>query len=254
MLNNVLANAVKFTPEDGAITLGCDADATWLNLRVQDSGVGIAPEFLPFVFDRFRQGDSRSTRPHGGLGLGLAIARHLIAQHGGEIQAHSDGQGKGTTISIRLPVSSTTACDVLPDDSSSVTDVRLEDLTILVVDDERDSREMVVTLLEQRGARSIQSESAESALQALQQQRVHLLIADIAMPKIDGYDLMRRLRAAGNQIPAIAVTAFARPEDRRHAFDCGYSAYLSKPIDGRELARTARAAVPAPRAAAGAGA
>lgn len=118
MLNNVLSNAVKFTPEGGTITLACDADGTWLNIQVQDSGVGIAPEFLPFVFDRFRQADGRTTRTHGGLGLGLAIARHLIEQHGGEIRAHSAGESKGATISIRLPVSPTTACDAPLDTSS----------------------------------------------------------------------------------------------------------------------------------------
>jgi len=151
VLNNVLANAVKFTPEGGSIRLSCDADSTWLNLRVQDSGVGIAPDFLPFVFDRFRQADSRTTRSHGGLGLGLALARYLIEQHGGDIRAHSDGEGKGATIDIRLPVSSPTAPEVVSA-ASTVAAIRLDDLTILVVDDERDSREMVVALLEQRGA------------------------------------------------------------------------------------------------------
>jgi PAS domain S-box-containing protein len=244
VLNNVLSNAVKFTPEHGSIVLACEPAGGWLNIRVQDTGVGIAPEFLPFVFDRFRQADSRTTRTSGGLGLGLAIARHLIERHGGEIGAHSDGENRGTTISIRLPVSPTTAHGVPSDTASPVADVRLDDLTILVVDDQQDSREMLATLIEQRGARSIQSESAESALQMLQRHRVDLLIADIAMPNVDGYELMRRLRATGNETPAIAVTAFARPDDRRSALDCGYTAHLSKPIDGRQLARTVRDAVP----------
>lgn len=243
VLNNVLSNAVKFTPENGQIILGCEAIGTWLNIRVQDSGVGIAPEFLPFVFDRFRQADSRTTRTHGGLGLGLAIARHLIELHGGEIRACSAGENRGTTISIRLPVSPATTCDVPPDTTSLITDVRLDDVTVLVVDDQPDSREMLATLLEQHGARSLQSDSAESAIQILQVQRVDLLIADIAMPNVDGYELMRRLRAAGDDTPAIAVTAFARSDDRRHALDCGYTAYLSKPIHGRELAKTVREVV-----------
>ena len=243
VLNNVLANAVKFTPDGGSIAVACDADRTSVNIRVQDSGIGIAPEFAAFIFDRFRQGDSRFTRSHGGLGLGLAIARHLIEMHGGEIRAHSDGEGKGATISIRIPACSTAAHEALPDVASAVTDVRLDGLAILVVDDQRDSREMLATLLEQRGARPVQSESAESALQVLEQQPIDLLIADIAMPDIDGYQLIRRLRAAGNQIPAIAVTAFARSEDRRHALDCGYTGFLSKPIDGGQLARIAREAV-----------
>jgi PAS domain S-box-containing protein len=244
VLNNVLANAVKFTPENGSIVLACEAAGRWLNIRVQDSGVGIAPEFLPFVFDRFRQADSRTTRTHGGLGLGLAIARHLIEQHGGEIGAHSAGEATGTTVSIRLPVNPTTAPDVPPETPSPITDVRLDDLTILVVDDQHDSREMLATLLEQRGARSMQSESAESAFQMLRLHRVDLLIADIAMPNVDGYEFMRRLRANGDRTPSIAVTAFARSDDRRSALDCGYTEYLSKPIDGRQLARTVREVVP----------
>jgi PAS domain S-box-containing protein len=245
VLNNVLSNAVKFTPESGTVTLACDADGTWLNIRVQDSGVGIAPEFLPFVFDRFRQADSRTTRTHGGLGLGLAIARHLIEQHGGGISAHSAGPNRGATISIRLPVSPTTTYDVLPETASLLTDVRLDDITVLVVDDQQDSREMLATLLEQHGARPMQADSAESALQILQQRRVDLLIADIAMPNVDGYELMRRLRGGGDETPAIAVTAFARSDDRRSALDCGYTEYLSKPVDRRRLASTVRQVVPA---------
>jgi PAS domain S-box-containing protein len=245
VLNNVLANAVKFTPENGRIILGCEATGGWLNIRVEDSGIGIAPEFLPFVFDRFRQADSRTTRTHGGLGLGLAIARHLIELHRGEISALSGGENSGTTMSIRLPVNPATAYDVPGETTSLVTDVRLDGVTVLVVDDQPDSREMLATLLEQHGARSMQSESAESAIQILQVQRVDLLIADIAMPKVDGYELMRRLRAAGDETPAIAVTAFARSDDRRNALDCGYTHYLSKPIDGRQLAQTVREIVSA---------
>ncbi|CAN5661438.1 hypothetical protein BH18ACI5_BH18ACI5_00750 [soil metagenome] len=154
VLNNVLSNALKFTPEGGSITLRRDADGAWLNIQVQDTGSGIAPEFLPFVFDRFRQADSRATRTHGGLGL--AIARHLVEQHGGDIRAHSDGEGKGTTLSIRVPVSSTGTWGNLAETSSSMSEVRLNGLTILIVDDQPDSREMVAALLEERGARIVQ--------------------------------------------------------------------------------------------------
>ena len=245
VLNNVLSNAVKFTPENGTIILACESDGSWLNIRVQDSGVGIAPEFLPFVFDRFRQADSRTTRAHGGLGLGLAIARHLIELHGGEISALSGGENRGTTVAIRVPVNPTTAYDVPRNTTSLATDVRLDGVTILVVDDQPDSREMLATLLEQHGARPMQSGSADSAFQILQLQRVDLLIADIAMPEVDGYELMRRLRAAGDETPAIAVTAFARSDDRRNALDCGYTAYLSKPVDGRQLAKMVREVVSA---------
>jgi PAS domain S-box-containing protein len=248
VLNNVLSNAIKFTPEGGAVTLRCAADGDGIAIDVEDSGIGIAPEFMPYVFDRFRQADSRVTRAHGGLGLGLAIARHLVEQHGGTIEARSEGIGRGTTVSIHLPAGTphvgliepgTLAADVL----------RLDDVAVLVVDDEGDSREMLATLLGQYGAEVVQSPSAESAMQVLRDRAVQVVIADIAMPQIDGYELMRRLRADGNAIPAIAVTAFARSDDRRQALDCGYTAYLSKPIDAVQLAKTVRELVRAPTAA-----
>jgi PAS domain S-box-containing protein len=239
VLNNVLSNAVKFTPEGGSIAVDCEADGTSLTIRVQDSGTGIAADFLPFVFDRFRQADSRSTRAHGGLGLGLAIARHLVAEHGGTIEAHSEGVGRGTTVIIRLPLALGESSAV-PEAPAIPADVRLETLMFLVVDDQPDAREMLAALLEHRGARVITTESAQSALNVLDRQPVDLVIADIAMPGIDGYEFMRRVRATGCRTPAIAVTAFARPDDRRTALECGYTGYLAKPIDGPLLARTIR--------------
>jgi len=239
ILNNVLSNAVKFTPEGGSIRFDCVSKGSWVEITVRDSGVGISREFLPFVFDRFRQADSRSTRSHGGLGLGLAIARHLVEQHGGDIGAHSPGPGLGTTISIRLPADSTPASASVS--WTSAVDVRLDNLTILVVDDQRDSREMLATFLEQRGATVTQCECAEAALHILGTQSVQLLIADIAMPHVDGYELMRRLRTSGDRTPAIAVTAFARVDDKQKALASGYTAYCAKPVDARHLARTARA-------------
>jgi signal transduction histidine kinase/ActR/RegA family two-component response regulator len=240
VLNNVLSNAIKFTAEEGTVILRCNADNSAVNIEIEDSGVGIASEFLPFVFDRFRQADSRSTRAHGGLGLGMAIARHLVEQHGGTIRAHSDGPGKGTTISIRLPAGSSPAWGAGREILATAEPVRLDDLAILVVDDQRDSREMISALLEQRGATVFQSDSAESALKALQTQPVRVIVADIAMPRMDGYEFMRRVRAGGNRVPAVAVTAFARSHDRHAALQSGYTAYLAKPIDGNQLARTVR--------------
>jgi CheY-like chemotaxis protein len=211
-----------------------------VSLRVEDSGAGIAPEFLPFVFDRFRQGDSRSTRTHGGLGLGLAIAQHLVEQHHGEIRARSDGVGKGTTLSLRLPIAATAGREVCHDVPPVDVEVRLDNLELLVVDDQRDSREMLAALLEERGATVAQSDSADSASRYLASRPVHLVIADIAMPRVNGYEFIRQLRSAGNRTPAIAVTAFARSDDRQHALEAGYAAYLCKPIDARQLARTVR--------------
>jgi PAS domain S-box-containing protein len=244
VLNNVLANAINFTPEGGVVVLRCAADATAVNIFVEDSGAGIPPEFLPFVFDRFRQADSRSTRTHGGLGLGLAIARHLVEQHGGEIRAQSDGLDKGATISIRLPVGPTGGWSSIPDATPPADSARLNDVAVLVVDDERDSREMLAAVLEQRGATVVQRDSAESALDALATNRVQVIVADIAMPRIDGYELMRRIRADGNRIPSIAVTAFARSDDRQAAIESGFSTYLAKPVDASQLVRTVRDLVP----------
>ena len=244
VFNNVVSNALKFTPSGGTVVLRCDSDHAGIHIAVEDSGIGIAPDFLPFVFERFRQADSRSTRAHGGLGLGLAIARHLIEQHGGTIRAHSEGRDRGTTIEIRLPAGSIDQSVADHQVVSPGDRVHLDDLAILVVDDQRDSREMIAAILEQRGATVLQSDCAESALQMLETESVRLIVADIAMPHIDGYELMRRVRAAGSRIPAVAVTAFARSDDRHAAFESGYTAYLAKPIDGGQLARTVRGLVP----------
>jgi CheY-like chemotaxis protein len=192
--------------------------------------------------------DSRTTRTHGGLGLGLAIARHLVEQHGGEIRAHSDGPGAGTTATIRLPAELPDTLGPLNWPSHTPThvrpaDVRLDDVTILVVDDQRDSREMLATLLEHRGARVRQCDGAEGALDLVRRHSVDVLIADIAMPSVDGHELMRRLRMLGHDVPAIAVTAFARTDDRDNALAAGYTEYCTKPIDGAQLARTVRALV-----------
>ena len=245
ILNNVLSNAIKFSPAGETITLECAARDRWLEISIRDRGVGIAPEFLPYVFDRFRQADSRATRSHGGLGLGLAIARHLVEEHGGDINAESDGPGRGTTVVIRLPVGfdGEALAGARPVIKHSAADVNLHDLAVLVVDDQIDSREMLSALLEQRGARVIQCHDAASALRRLSTDRVDVVIADIAMPEVDGYELLERARATGHLMPAIAVTAFARPDDRDRAFAAGYTAYCAKPIDVGQLLTTLRGLV-----------
>ena len=245
VLNNVLSNAVKFSPRGGTITLECAMRDHAIEIAVRDHGIGIAPEFMPYVFDRFRQADSRATRTHGGLGLGLAIARHLVEEHGGDIRADSEGPGRGTTIAIRLPAG--LADDALagarPVAKHSWGHVRFDDLHVLVVDDQPDSRDMLAALLEQRGARVLQCESAASALTLLPANEVDIVIADIAMPGIDGYQLLERVRAQGHTMPAIAVTAFARPDDRDRALAAGYTAYCAKPIDAAQLISTVRGLV-----------
>lgn len=239
VLNNVLSNAVKFSNHGGTIELRGDADESWLRIEIRDSGIGIQPEFLPRVFDRFGQADSRSTRVHGGLGLGLAIAKHLVESHGGSIQANSQGPGMGTVVSIRLPVAAGLKSAIDPDSRPVAATFELQNRTLLIVDDQADSREMIAALLEQRGATILQCESAAAALDLLSTEHVDLLIADIAMPGIDGYELMRRARSSGCRVPGIAVTAFARSDDRRLALESGYTSYLAaKPVDGAHLTKT----------------
>jgi PAS domain S-box-containing protein len=239
VFSNVVANAVKFTPRGGTVSLAVDADREGVMITVRDTGVGIAPEFLPYVFDRFRQGDSRSNRAYAGLGLGLAIAQHIVHQHGGRIDAASDGPGRGTTVTIRLPAMPPGALGVA-DTRPDPAEVQLAGLTVLVVDDEQDAREMVAVLLQHRGARVVHSDGADGALDLLARQTVDLVIADIGMPEVDGYEFMRRLRSRGVAAPAIALTAFAHHADRQRCFDCGYTAFLTKPIDAAALAGTLR--------------
>ena len=246
VLGNVLSNAVKFTPGGGRIDVRCAREDDAIVIEVQDSGAGIAPEFLPYVFDRFRQADSRAIRRHGGLGL--AIARHLIEQHDGEIRATSPGPGLGTTVHIRLPVSADgseeAARVALPVDLDD--EFRMHGLTVLVVDDQRDSCELLAALFERHGARVVQCDSAESALGVLTDVEANLLIADIAMPDIDGYELIRRVRASHPTLPAIAVSAYARPQDRRRALSAGFDGYCAKPVEAPQLLRAVRSLMLSP--------
>lgn len=246
VLGNVLSNAVKFTPGGGRIDVRASTQHDAIVIEVQDSGAGIAPEFLPYVFDRFRQADSRVIRRHGGLGLGLAIARHLVEQHHGEIRATSDGPGLGTTIHIRLPIPSELSDGTsvgAPSVVASDGDFRMHGMTVLVVDDQPDSCELLAALFERHGARVVQCDGAESALGVLTDVGANLLIADIAMPDIDGYELIRRVRISHGAVPAIAVSAYARPQDRRRALSAGFNGYCSKPVEAAQLMRAVRNAL-----------
>jgi signal transduction histidine kinase/CheY-like chemotaxis protein len=242
VLGNVLSNAVKFTPSGGRIDVRCACDGDAIVIEVQDSGVGIAPEFLAHVFDRFRQADSRAVRRHGGLGLGLAIARHLVEQHQGDIHATSAGAGLGTTVHIRLPISAVVEDpNALPSIPIEFDDeFRMQGMTVLVVDDQQDSCELLAALFERHGARVVQCDSAESALGVLTDVEASLLIADIAMPDIDGYELIRRVRTSLPRLPAIAVSAYARPQDRRRALSAGFDGYCAKPVEAPQLLRAVR--------------
>jgi PAS domain S-box-containing protein len=241
VLGNVLGNAVKFTPEGGSIDVFCERDGDAVMVEVRDTGVGIPADFLPFVFERFRQGDSRTTRSHGGLGLGLAIARHLLERHGGTIQADSAGPGQGTTIRIRLPMGAgvpalqalRTAIPPVPLPAH-----RLDDVTVLVVDDEADSRELLAQIFARCGARVRECASAPEALDALSAANIRLLVADIAMPVMDGFSLVEQVRQTQPRIAAVAVTAYARPEDRDKALAAGFDAWCAKPVNAAELMDT----------------
>jgi PAS domain S-box-containing protein len=236
VLGNVISNAIKFTPDSGRVDVCCQLDDGSLAIEVRDAGVGIDPAFLPYVFERFRQADSRSTRRSGGLGLGLAIARHLVEQHGGRISASSEGTGTGTTVRMSLPIrpregASAPASATASRDEDPCNELRLEGATVVVVDDQHDSRELVSLLFEQCGATVVRCVSAAEALDALGHGPVDLLVADIAMPDVDGYELIAQVRNRRHRTPAIAVSAYARPQDRARALSSGYQGYCAKPLD-----------------------
>lgn len=239
---NLLSNAVKFTPESGTITIELSSHDSMIALKVTDTGKGIAPEFLPHVFEQFRQADSSITRQFGGLGLGLAIVRHIVERHHGRISVDSPGENLGATFTVELPLLATSVqqksapVDRIPDD-------QLTGLSILIVDDEADARELLGFLLEQQGATVTIAQSAEDARSKLAEMQPTLLISDLGMPGEDGFQLIRQLRAQGSTLPAIAVTAYAREEDRRAALAAGFQAHVTKPIEPTELFKAIRSAV-----------
>ncbi|HET6984428.1 MAG TPA: CheR family methyltransferase, partial [Myxococcaceae bacterium] len=253
VVTNLLANAVKFSFENGKVTVLLDRQDGKARLRVGDSGIGIEPEFLPHVFRRFAQEDGTTVRKHGGLGLGLAIVRDLVEAHGGTVRGESEGKGKGATFSVFLPVRD--APSDAPEDTStssgspaskprarraSSKDV-LRGIRVLVVEDDPGSREAVVEMLSVMGAEVRASGSASEAMRDLQEFGPTVLVCDIAMPGEDGYSLIRRVRALGEarggDVPAIALTALARVGDRRHALAAGFQNYLTKPVDLDDLAQ-----------------
>lgn len=253
---NLLSNAIKFTARGGIVQVRLERVNSHVEIIVSDTGQGIAPEFLPHVFDRFRQADQRTTRQHGGMGLGLAIVKNLVEMHGGSVNAASPGKGEGATFTVHLPVVSVyqvdpeggrvhpAARDLMPLTESSE---RLDGLTILVVDDEPDTRELLKSGLENCGAMVTVTGSSAEALEAIQTEVPDVLISDIGMPGEDGYDLIRRLRSLpperGGKIPAIALTAYARVEDRMKALRSGYQMHVPKPVELAELVAVAASLV-----------
>ena len=246
---NLLSNAVKFTPRKGRIVITLRRIDLAIEILVEDNGQGIPLEFLPFVFDRFRQADGSISRRHGGLGLGLAICRHLVELHGGKIAVASDGPGLGSTFAVSLPCSalqeSPLAAGAVPVPESELTPLRLEgaDLKgvhVLIVEDDNDSREVLISILEKCGARVSGASSGAQALELFATDAPHVLVSDIGMPGMDGYSLIRRVRAlpiaASQRVPALALTAYARSEDRRKALAEGFQMHLAKPADPSEFA------------------
>jgi PAS domain S-box-containing protein len=244
---NLLTNAVKFTPKSGKIQVKLQRIDSHVEIIVSDSGVGISKEFLPYVFDRFRQADASTTRIHGGLGLGLSIVRQLVDLHGGSVGVESEGEGKGATFIITLPfvgvinqkdgetVAVTKIDEIVTFDGLP----SLQGLKVLVVDDEADTRELIREVLKECGSEVVMSRSAAEALEALEQHNPDILISDLGMPDEDGYSLISKIRSLpperGGQIPAAALTAYARAEDRMRVLRSGFQFHLPKPVDSAEL-------------------
>jgi PAS domain S-box-containing protein len=240
---NLVSNAVKFTPQQGRIEVRLAKEDSHLSLQVRDSGKGITPEFMPFVFDRFRQADSTSTRSHGGLGLGLAIVRHLVELHGGTVDAESAGEGKGAVFTVSLPLMAPTDAADAPGrapDAEAADNVRLDGVRVLVLEDDNDVRDFLSVSLVQYGAQVSAFATTAEALRALEEQRPHVLVSDIGMPGEDGYDFIRRVRALGpergGQTPAAALTAHAKGEDGARVLTAGFQVHLKKPVQPAELA------------------
>jgi signal transduction histidine kinase/ActR/RegA family two-component response regulator len=257
---NLLNNAIKFTPGHGRVNVRLERRDSEILLSVCDSGQGISPEFLPFVFDRFRQADSTTTRRHGGLGLGLAIVRHLVELHGGTVRAESDGEGRGATFSLRLPLLASPGAGGLSGQSrfagaasdgpagsapeaagNSPSEARpLDGLRVLVVDDESDAREILSTMFRQCGAQVNTAATSGEALEVLSEWRPDVLVSDIGMPDEDGYSLISKVRALaperGGRVPAVALTGYSSAEDRLRLLSAGYQIHMTKPFELDALA------------------
>ena len=244
---NLLSNSIKFTRAKGHVEVSLTQSDAEAQIVIKDTGIGISPDFLPYVFDRFRQADSTSTRAYGGLGLGLALVRHLVEQHGGVVSATSPGDEQGSTFTVTLPLAgpqvtgrSAQPARLADYDSSDEANARaLQNLRVLIVDDEEDARDLLQTVLSLAGARVTATGSVREAMAAIERERPHVMVCDIGMPGEDGYQLISRVRALpfgrGGSTPAVALTAYAREEERRRALDAGFQVHVSKPIKPSEL-------------------
>jgi len=248
---NLLSNAIKFTPRDGRVQVKLERINSHVEIVVTDGGQGIAPDVLPFIFERFRQADSTTTRAHGGLGLGLAIVRHLVEMHGGTVEVESLGEGHGSTFTVKLPLVAVRSLDVrrrsdhgrvhptASNGSHFNCPPELDGLRLLVVDDEEDTRILLKMVLEKCGASVTTASSAREAIAALKELRPDVLISDLGMPEEDGYALIKKVRALaekdGRQTPSAALTAYARVEDRMKVLRSGFQIHIPKPVEPAEL-------------------
>jgi PAS domain S-box-containing protein len=244
---NLLSNSIKFTPNGGRIEIRLERVNSHVEIKVSDNGQGISQEFLPFLFDRFRQADSTESREHGGLGLGLAIAHHIVEMHGGRIKAESAGKGQGSAFTVRLPLANTSSEPAhsqivspafrggIPFDSPP----ELKGMRVLVVEDEPDTLELIALVLRSCGVLVVPTAAAKDALEQLDREQFDLLVADIGLPGEDGYELIRKIRERapnnGGKIPAVALTAYARAEDRVRALRAGYQMHVPKPVEPAEI-------------------
>jgi PAS domain S-box-containing protein len=239
VLWNLLSNAIKFTRENGRISIEMHQDDVKVFLKVSDTGLGIRADFLPHVFDPFRQSDMSIQRVHGGLGLGLAIVRHLVEQHGGAVYADSEGEGKGSTFTVELPLSSVRRTPTIGGSLPTDYKLSLQGVSVMLVEDEPDSREVLATALELAGASVVAEATVREALDSLEQRRPDVIVCDIGLPGEDGFNFITELRSrttkTGGLIPAAALTAYTRPEDRLRALEAGYQIHLAKPIEPSEL-------------------
>jgi two-component system CheB/CheR fusion protein len=250
VVSNLLTNAIKFTPNDGEVTVLLETVGGKACLRVSDTGVGIEPGFLPRIFNRFTQEDSSTTRTHGGLGLGLAIVHHLVEAHGGTVRAESPGTGQGATFHVTLPLMALASRSAVEpggppmnassDGGGGSDSERLTDLRVLVVDDDASTRDAIAEMLAQTGAKVRMAASAAEGMTVFQEFQPDVLLCDIAMPVEDGYTFIRRIRAlgaaGGADTPAVALTALAGDEDRRQALAAGFHLHMAKPVDIDRLA------------------
>jgi signal transduction histidine kinase/ActR/RegA family two-component response regulator len=248
---NLLSNAVKFTDEGGSIEARLSRAGGQIEVSISDTGIGIDPRFLPYIFERFRQADSTSTRRYGGIGLGLAIVRHMVEMHGGSVSASSPGIGLGSTFTVKFPAMAPARPEPAktrerkPESKPPVDRKyaqacqRLDGVRVLVVEDHLDTLEMLGIILDKCGAKVISTSSARDALKALEDNHPDVLVSDLAMPDQDGYDLIAQVRSRtpeqGGTIPAVALSAYTRPEDRTHALAAGFQKHVAKPVNPEEL-------------------